>query len=246
MNFVSASSLVAAFLVASSQAFMCQQMVKFTNAPPKAENWPTVDYCNWNNCDGTIQGGDYCNEFEWHCTAGCADGAKWCSGDPEVSVCDNKDLLLIEQLNLLYNKNRPLLQREAPSLCPEMLSTSVYPGSRVDSCITTRGKLRVVQDKSVPASVRNVTSQMSSSCVIMREDHQCAPSCDQKGKACEKMVSHRNTKRKFHAGTLPTCTCGGEYGTNGAGAGAGPMWHTTTFIVLVAAALIGGGSGIST
>lgn len=36
-------------------------------------------YCNWNGCDGTVQGGAWCNADAGQCV-GCGGGAQWCTG----------------------------------------------------------------------------------------------------------------------------------------------------------------------
>lgn len=37
------------------------------------------NYCNWNSCNGEVQGGDWCNGSQSNCKAGC--GGQWCTND---------------------------------------------------------------------------------------------------------------------------------------------------------------------
>merc|ERR1719229_244424 len=38
----------------------------------------TQPYCNWNGCNGVVEGGDWCNLIEDRCVNGCGNGATWC------------------------------------------------------------------------------------------------------------------------------------------------------------------------
>ncbi|KAL7557339.1 hypothetical protein ACA910_003246 [Epithemia clementina (nom. ined.)] len=44
----------------------------------------SADYCNWSNCNGQIQGGDWCNANQAQCLA-CGGGSRWCTGGPSPS-----------------------------------------------------------------------------------------------------------------------------------------------------------------
>lgn len=45
--------------------------------PSPTPGSPGTYYCNWQNCDGVIQGGPWCNESKERCVTGCG-GGTWC------------------------------------------------------------------------------------------------------------------------------------------------------------------------
>ena len=191
--------------------FMCPQETKFSAAPPISGDWPSKDYCNWNGCDGVIQGDEYCNEYEWHCTVGCGEGAQWCSGQPDSSICTQDDMHVIEQINRLHNKNQTAEARSVASQCDDILKGSIFPGSRVGSCLRTKGRFKPRDNDRATLAL---LEKISSSCILIKEEFTCGPICSggTKKEACSTMVAHKNTLRKM---MNPACTCTGEFGING-------------------------------
>lgn len=45
-------------------------------------------YCNWQNCNGVAQGGDWCNQSQEICLACGGHGVEWCPGNESTCSCD--------------------------------------------------------------------------------------------------------------------------------------------------------------
>ena len=48
--------------------------------PPAPTPPPVSSYCNWQGCNGVVEGGDWCNESASQCRNGCGD--TWCTDGP--------------------------------------------------------------------------------------------------------------------------------------------------------------------
>jgi hypothetical protein len=138
---------------------------------------------------------------------------------------------LIEELNVMYNENKPQMEREAPRNCPYTLyqadgslAGSIFSGLQVESCMISRGEFRAGK-----ATVA-IAKQFSPKCIVMRENHYCGPACPN---ACDKMTEGRKTKQLFLEGKS-TCGCGGQYGTNNANA----VREATSVLVLALAVIM--------
>jgi len=59
----------------------------FDDSAPLKSAAEIVGYCNWNNCNGVVEGGDYCNQGKDACIS-CGSGSQWCDG-PAIACADN-------------------------------------------------------------------------------------------------------------------------------------------------------------
>jgi len=59
----------------------------FDESAPLKSAAEIVGYCNWNNCNGVVEGGDYCNQGKDACIS-CGSGSQWCDG-PAIACADN-------------------------------------------------------------------------------------------------------------------------------------------------------------
>lgn len=48
--------------------------------PPAPTPPPVSSYCNWQGCNGVVEGGDWCNESASQCRNSC--GGTWCTDGP--------------------------------------------------------------------------------------------------------------------------------------------------------------------
>merc|ERR1712040_19119 len=59
----------------------------FDDSAPLKSAAEIVGYCNWNNCNGVVEGGDYCNQGKDACIS-CGSGSQWCDGRA-IACADN-------------------------------------------------------------------------------------------------------------------------------------------------------------
>lgn len=70
-----------------SNSFLIARVFKDVAPPPTAPTNPPAptpppvsSYCNWQGCNGVVEGGDWCNASATRCQANC--GGTWCTDGP--------------------------------------------------------------------------------------------------------------------------------------------------------------------
>ena len=108
-------------------------------------------YCNWEQCNGVRQGGDFCNERQERCLGSCGTGAQWCPNSTTTTTTSSSHV-----------PPPPPTTGEHVPATPVEATPTVPVGGGVESAASTTSSTTGVQP-TMPTGERVSSSSSSSS-----------------------------------------------------------------------------------